>query len=156
METANKKTSLLGGSDSKSASYNSFKSASPIMSCIEHTLSSSDTLQGLAIKYSVKVADIRKANNMWAQDNIHLKKVLLIPTAPGAPVPDGAVPITSPRKIQKKPSGPIVAGSPSALSNISPDHRGPSSHLSRTPITAFATDEFRDKQFDDNEEIFSL
>jgi len=148
METANKKTSLLGGGDSRSASYNSFKNAAPIMSCVEHTLSPSDTLQGLAIKYGVKVADIRKANNMWAQDNIHLKKVLLIPTGSGVPIPDGS---TSPKKIQK-----TLGSSPTPLSHISPDQK-PTSHLSRTPITAHASDDILDKQFGGgDDDLFSL
>lgn len=60
-----------------------------------------------------QVADIRKANNMWAQDNIHLKKVLLIPTAKGA-APDGAT-SSSPKKIQQRRNG---STSPTPLSRI--------------------------------------
>ena len=38
-----------------------------------------DSLAGVALKYGVTVAQIRKCNKMWASDSIHLRNVLYIP-----------------------------------------------------------------------------
>ena len=38
-----------------------------------------DSLAGVALKYGVTVAQIRKCNKMWASDSIHLRKFLYIP-----------------------------------------------------------------------------
>ncbi|KAF2070622.1 hypothetical protein CYY_008061 [Polysphondylium violaceum] len=46
---------------------------------IVHTLTSKDTLQGLSLKYNVKVNDLKRANNLWTQDTLFIKKTLLIP-----------------------------------------------------------------------------
>ncbi|KIM31550.1 carbohydrate-binding module family 50 protein [Serendipita vermifera MAFF 305830] len=45
----------------------------------EHTVLPTDSLAGVALKYGVTVAQLRKANKMWASDTIHLRKVLYIP-----------------------------------------------------------------------------
>ncbi|KAK5582379.1 hypothetical protein RB653_003962 [Dictyostelium firmibasis] len=44
-----------------------------------HQLTPKDTLQGLALKYNVKVNDIKRLNNMWTQDSLFIKKTVLIP-----------------------------------------------------------------------------
>ncbi|EAL61285.2 peptidoglycan-binding LysM domain-containing protein [Dictyostelium discoideum AX4] len=44
-----------------------------------HQLTPKDTLQGLALKYNVKVNDIKRLNNMWTQDSLFIKKTILIP-----------------------------------------------------------------------------
>ena len=40
---------------------------------------SSDSLAGVALKYGISLADLRKANQLWPSDPIHLRKVLYIP-----------------------------------------------------------------------------
>jgi len=46
---------------------------------IIHTLTPKDTLQGLSLKYNVKINDLKRANNLWTQDTLFIKKTLLIP-----------------------------------------------------------------------------
>lgn len=46
---------------------------------VAHQLTSSDTLQGLAIKYGVTVEQIRRVNKLWTNDNIVIYKTLNIP-----------------------------------------------------------------------------
>lgn len=46
---------------------------------IGHILEATDTLQGLAIKYGVTVEQLRRVNKIWANDNIHLFKILKVP-----------------------------------------------------------------------------
>lgn len=46
---------------------------------IGHVVEPTDTLQGLAIKYAVTIEQLRRANKIWANDNIHLFKILKIP-----------------------------------------------------------------------------
>lgn len=46
---------------------------------IGHVVEPTDTLQGLAIKYGVTVEQLKRANKIWANDNIHLFKILKIP-----------------------------------------------------------------------------
>ncbi|EKM54725.1 carbohydrate-binding module family 50 protein [Phanerochaete carnosa HHB-10118-sp] len=42
-------------------------------------VSSKDSLPGVALKYGISLADLRRANQMWPSDQIHLRKVLYIP-----------------------------------------------------------------------------
>ncbi|OCH91699.1 hypothetical protein OBBRIDRAFT_834028 [Obba rivulosa] len=44
-----------------------------------HEILPTDSLPGVALKYGIKLADLRKANQLWASDSIHLRKVLYIP-----------------------------------------------------------------------------
>ncbi|EGC28965.1 hypothetical protein DICPUDRAFT_43563 [Dictyostelium purpureum] len=57
---------------------------------ITHVLTPKDTLQGLSLKYNVKVSvvraiieyhinDLKRANNIWTQDSLFIKKTILIP-----------------------------------------------------------------------------
>ena len=46
---------------------------------VTHTLTLSDTLQGLAIKYGVTIEQIRRVNKLWSNDNIHIFKTINIP-----------------------------------------------------------------------------
>uniref|UniRef100_A0A0A9WVW5 LysM and putative peptidoglycan-binding domain-containing protein 2 n=1 Tax=Lygus hesperus TaxID=30085 RepID=A0A0A9WVW5_LYGHE len=48
-------------------------------SFIKHKVSETDTLQGLALKYGVTTEQIRRANRLWANDSIFLRKSLFIP-----------------------------------------------------------------------------
>lgn len=42
-------------------------------------MSSNDSLAGVALKHGITMSELRKANQLWASDSIHLRKVLYIP-----------------------------------------------------------------------------
>ena len=42
-------------------------------------VTATDSLQGVSLKYGISMADLRKANQMWPSDSIHLRKSLNIP-----------------------------------------------------------------------------
>ncbi|KAL1122782.1 hypothetical protein AAG570_003108 [Ranatra chinensis] len=46
---------------------------------LRHSVLETDTLQGLALKYGVTMEQIRRANRLWANDSLFLRKSLLIP-----------------------------------------------------------------------------
>ncbi|KAL0956825.1 hypothetical protein HGRIS_002936 [Hohenbuehelia grisea] len=46
-----------------------------------HEVSKTDSLAGVALKYGIHLTDLRKANQLWSSDSIHLRKVLYIPLA---------------------------------------------------------------------------
>ncbi|EJD38512.1 hypothetical protein AURDEDRAFT_139537 [Auricularia subglabra TFB-10046 SS5] len=46
---------------------------------ITHTVSHMDSLAGVALRYGVSVATLRRANGLWASDSIHLRAALVIP-----------------------------------------------------------------------------
>ncbi|TCD67872.1 hypothetical protein EIP91_011870 [Steccherinum ochraceum] len=46
---------------------------------IVHEVTPTDSLAGVALKYGVTLADLRRANQMWTSDTIHLRKALYIP-----------------------------------------------------------------------------
>ncbi|XP_068175096.1 lysM and putative peptidoglycan-binding domain-containing protein 2 [Antennarius striatus] len=48
---------------------------------IEHRVTDSDTLQGIALKYSVTMEQIKRANKLFSNDCIFLKSILSIPVA---------------------------------------------------------------------------
>lgn len=55
-----------------------------MMSSIEtkvftHNVEPTDTLQGIAVKYSVSVERLKKINKLWSNDSFHVKETLLIP-----------------------------------------------------------------------------
>lgn len=52
---------------------------------IGHVLEETDTLQGVAIKYGVTVEQLRRANKIWTNDNIHLLKILKVPVRKNSP-----------------------------------------------------------------------
>ncbi|GJQ66298.1 hypothetical protein Trydic_g4344 [Trypoxylus dichotomus] len=47
--------------------------------CIKHIVTSTDTLQGIALKYGVTMEQIRRINRLWASDSLFLREHLLIP-----------------------------------------------------------------------------
>lgn len=47
------------------------------MSCSQVT--SNDSLAGVSLKYGIPLAELRRANQLWTTDTIHLRKVLYIP-----------------------------------------------------------------------------
>ncbi|GBE80473.1 hypothetical protein SCP_0301880 [Sparassis crispa] len=46
---------------------------------IVHEVLPKDSLAGVALKYGITLADLRRVNQLWASDSIHLRKVLYIP-----------------------------------------------------------------------------
>ncbi|KAH7102000.1 hypothetical protein BKA62DRAFT_702056 [Auriculariales sp. MPI-PUGE-AT-0066] len=45
----------------------------------KHVVAPGDSLAGIALRYGVNVAALRRANGLWANDSIHLRKTLTIP-----------------------------------------------------------------------------
>ena len=39
----------------------------------------SDTLCGISLQYGVNAADIKKANSLWSERDIHMKDTILVP-----------------------------------------------------------------------------
>ncbi|KAH9915156.1 uncharacterized protein BXZ73DRAFT_106291 [Epithele typhae] len=46
---------------------------------IVHEVQPKDSLAGVALKYGITLPELRRANQMWTSDSIHLRKVLYIP-----------------------------------------------------------------------------
>ncbi|KAF8893458.1 hypothetical protein BD779DRAFT_1506379 [Infundibulicybe gibba] len=46
---------------------------------LAHDVLPTDSLAGVSLKYGISLADLRRANHLWASDSIHLRKVLFIP-----------------------------------------------------------------------------
>eukprot|EP01114_Cavostelium_apophysatum_P019194 TRINITY_DN6117_c0_g1_i1.p1 TRINITY_DN6117_c0_g1~~TRINITY_DN6117_c0_g1_i1.p1 ORF type:complete len:319 (+),score=70.01 TRINITY_DN6117_c0_g1_i1:106-1062(+) len=46
-----------------------------------HRLEKKDTLQGLALKYGVEIADLKRVNKLWRNDDMFARKELIIPTS---------------------------------------------------------------------------
>ncbi|TFK80690.1 carbohydrate-binding module family 50 protein [Polyporus arcularius HHB13444] len=49
------------------------------MLVIVHEVQPKDSLAGMALKYGITLAELRRANQLWTSDSIHLRKVLYIP-----------------------------------------------------------------------------
>ncbi|KAF8813905.1 hypothetical protein BYT27DRAFT_7220244 [Phlegmacium glaucopus] len=46
---------------------------------IVHQVTSKDSLAGVSLKYGISLANLRRANQLWATDSIHLRDLLYIP-----------------------------------------------------------------------------
>ncbi|KAJ7782361.1 peptidoglycan-binding LysM domain protein [Mycena maculata] len=44
-----------------------------------HEVTLQDSLAGVSLKYGISMAELRRANHLWASDPIHLRRVLYIP-----------------------------------------------------------------------------
>ncbi|XP_076246737.1 lysM peptidoglycan-binding domain-containing protein red [Calliopsis andreniformis] len=53
---------------------------------VKHTVSATDTLQGIALKYGVTTEQIRRVNRLWASDSLFLREHLLIPISSESPL----------------------------------------------------------------------
>ena len=51
----------------------------PIAECFRLQVQPKDSLAGVALKYGITLADLRRANQLWTSDSIHLRKILHIP-----------------------------------------------------------------------------
>ncbi|KAM7421557.1 hypothetical protein PAMA_015612 [Pampus argenteus] len=69
---------LLRGSRARSYGSLVRSPLSPVRH-IEHNIQPGETLQGLALKYGVSMEQIKRANRMYTNDSIFLKKSLSIP-----------------------------------------------------------------------------
>ncbi|KAI0752936.1 hypothetical protein C8Q80DRAFT_1149307 [Daedaleopsis nitida] len=49
------------------------------MLVIVHEVQSKDSLAGIALKYGISLPELRRANQLWTSDSVHLRKVLYIP-----------------------------------------------------------------------------
>ncbi|NXV48176.1 LYSM2 protein, partial [Uria aalge] len=72
----------------KARSYGSTASvAAPLAErYVEHRLSAGDTLQGIALKYGVTMEQIKRANKLFTNDCIFLRKTLNIPVISEKPL----------------------------------------------------------------------
>ncbi|CAL8247793.1 unnamed protein product [Lota lota] len=71
---------LLRGN--RSRSYGSLvKSSVPLVphEVLQHKVQHGETLQGIALKYGVSMEQIKRANRLYTNDSIFLKKILFIP-----------------------------------------------------------------------------
>ncbi|KAL4318135.1 hypothetical protein GQ457_18G014310 [Hibiscus cannabinus] len=85
----------------------------PSPRCIEHSVSRFDTLAGLAIKYGVEVADIKKMNGLVSDLQMFAFKTLLIPL-PGRHPP-------SPSLSNDSPTSGQSSGNQTPTKHFSPD-----------------------------------
>ncbi|KAM9852494.1 lysM and putative peptidoglycan-binding domain-containing protein 1 isoform 2-T2 [Aulostomus maculatus] len=75
--------SLLRGSRTRSYGSLIRSPLSPVRRRhIEHQIQPGETLQGLALKYGVSMEQIKRANRLYTNDSIFLKKSLSIPVLP--------------------------------------------------------------------------
>ncbi|VDB85245.1 unnamed protein product [Peniophora sp. CBMAI 1063] len=44
-----------------------------------HQVTPTDSLPGVSLKYGIALSDLRRANQLWAHDSIHLRATLLVP-----------------------------------------------------------------------------
>ncbi|XP_014210321.1 lysM and putative peptidoglycan-binding domain-containing protein 2 [Copidosoma floridanum] len=63
-------------------------------SLVKHLVASTDTLQGIALKYGVTTEQIRRVNRLWASDSLFLREHLLIPISADSPL-SGSSTVTS-------------------------------------------------------------
>ncbi|KAF9793215.1 hypothetical protein BJ322DRAFT_996314 [Thelephora terrestris] len=93
-----------------------------------HEVTTTDSLQGVSLKYGISMADLRKANQMWPSDSIHLRKSLNVPVNKASKL--RKLNFDAPIKGQKAAS----PSSSTASLETTPDiRRVPASHLSFFP-----------------------
>ncbi|KAI3730404.1 hypothetical protein L1987_61574 [Smallanthus sonchifolius] len=99
---------------------------------IEHTVSKFDTLAGVAIKYGVEVADIKKMNGLTTDIQMFSRKTLYIPLPgrhPPSLIMSNGHDVQGPRKSEmtppnRRPAGKGLALRPTAASRTSNDPDG--------------------------------
>ncbi|XP_033023346.1 lysM and putative peptidoglycan-binding domain-containing protein 2 [Lacerta agilis] len=97
---------------------------------VEHRLSASDTLQGIALKYGVTMEQIKRANKLFTNDCIFLRKTLNIPVISEKPLLfNGLNSLESPENEADTPSscedGPVTVQE----DNSSPSPQEPDNQL---------------------------
>uniref|UniRef100_A0A8C3VBW9 LysM and putative peptidoglycan-binding domain-containing protein 2 n=1 Tax=Catharus ustulatus TaxID=91951 RepID=A0A8C3VBW9_CATUS len=109
----------------KARSYGSTASvAAPLAErYVEHRLSAGDTLQGIALKYGVTMEQIKRANKLFTNDCIFLRKTLNIPVISEKPLLfNGLNSLESPENetVDSSPSEGLVAVQEESSSSPSP------------------------------------
>ena len=92
-------------------------------------MTTTDSLQGVSLKYGISMADLRKANQMWPSDSIHLRKSLNVPVNKASKL--RRLNVDGPKVVQRTNSSSSSSMGPL---EIMPDiRRIPASHLSFFP-----------------------
>lgn len=114
----------------------------------ESQVTATDSLQGVSLKYGISMAALRKANQMWPSDSIHLRKSLNVPVNKASKLKK--LNFDAPMEAQNAGSSSSTA----SLESIPDIRRVPASRLSffpqastsiPSPIDAMATDPRRPK-----------
>ncbi|KAJ7121342.1 peptidoglycan-binding LysM domain protein [Mycena crocata] len=93
-----------------------------------HEITWQDSLAGVALKYGISMAELRRANHLWSSDPIHLRKVLYIPLDKTTRAKELArTPLLV--STEEEPPSP----SPTKLDSMSTIRRIPASQLSFFP-----------------------
>ncbi|XP_065662270.1 lysM and putative peptidoglycan-binding domain-containing protein 2 [Hydra vulgaris] len=70
-----------------------------------HKVESSDTLQGLAIKYGVTIEELKRVNKLWTNEFLHFKETLVIPCSPSFTCNYSREPHLNERLLKNSPNG---------------------------------------------------
>ena len=90
-------------------------------------MTTTDSLQKVSLKYGISMADLRKANQMWPSDSIHLRKSLNVPVNKASKLKQ--LNVDGPEEVQRTNSSSSMR-----QLEIMPDiRRIPASHLSFFP-----------------------
>jgi len=73
--------------------------------CLLHKPTSRDTVQGLSLKYGVEVADIKRINKIWGNNDLFARKEIIIPTTMDAYLAFSAKQSTSGTRSTPPPKG---------------------------------------------------
>lgn len=102
---------LLRGSRTRSYGSLMQSACSPVRQRrVEHQITAGDTLPGLALKYGVTIEQIKRANRLYTNDSIFLKKILYIPvlTEPKQ-LSNGLSPEEEAAEVLRDPEGIVAA-----------------------------------------------
>nr|XP_020017622.1 lysM and putative peptidoglycan-binding domain-containing protein 2 isoform X1 [Castor canadensis] len=108
---------------------------------VEHRVRAGDTLQGIALKYGVTMEQIKRANKLFTNDCIFLKKTLNIPVVSEKPLPfNGLDSVDSPQNETLESSffqgeEPAVAGE--EQSPLSPQDMQPAQQVEEVSARDF-------------------
>ncbi|PAV57604.1 hypothetical protein WR25_03450 [Diploscapter pachys] len=92
-------------------------SASKKINYASHTVTPSDTLQGIALRYNCSVTTLARINKLWSAEALHLKETIKVPCEGDSPPSDG-VRIQNPNS-----SSPIAVANSKSTSKLSESHR---------------------------------
>ncbi|KAF9050050.1 hypothetical protein BJ165DRAFT_1525341 [Panaeolus papilionaceus] len=81
---------------------------------IVHQISSKDSLAGISLKYGISLANLRRSNQLWTSDSIHLRQVLYIPIDLASRAPEYI-----PKDVNDSDTSGSKTHSPSASDNMS-------------------------------------
>lgn len=117
------------------------KKSKPFPLCSRTTLfppplqvSRNDTLAGVALKYGISATELRRANQLWASDSIHLRRVLYVPLDKAR----HADLETVASLLARRTEGGDTARAPSPASHIDPQTSDSSPIVQRIPSSSFS------------------